>query len=150
MHKNDTISKKHIEHAITQYGTHALSHTGQQDLAKYFIYKKGYLCYFQASEYQVYVLGDPIAAPTEWPILIRKFLKTYPTAAFYYISKACAGILKQENYYINHFGQEHRIKLSNFTLSWSKTPYLKKQLSISNKKNYIYKENEEINPQDLE
>ncbi|MEK9656900.1 MAG: DUF2156 domain-containing protein [bacterium] len=117
-----------VQLALKNYGLHALSYATLQPHCQYFSFKDGYLAYFQLSNL-VCVLGDPVADKADWPALISSFLTTFDQVSFYYISARFACFLRQQGLYITPFGQEHRLMLNKWTLSWNKTPYLKRQLS---------------------
>jgi lysylphosphatidylglycerol synthetase-like protein (DUF2156 family) len=91
--------------AFKQYGSTPLSYSTLQPEASYFWHSNdgsndtnndGYIAYFYHSllgKCYISVLGDPIADPQQWPVLLSQFIAHYPNSSFYNISYQCYQIL---------------------------------------------------------
>lgn len=95
-----------------------------------FEYKNVFITYYlHPSMKTCKVLGSPLGDKKNFSIAIDVFLSKFPFAHFYGISEDITLFLKKHGYYLNLFGYESHINLNSFKLSWSKTSYLKRQLS---------------------
>ncbi|MCK5917883.1 MAG: DUF2156 domain-containing protein [Cocleimonas sp.] len=94
----------------------------QEGLEYFFIDGIGYISYLSyqhllfAPKGRVIVLANPICAKENYRLLLKQFLKAYPSAQFIQISREVAVILDQLGYQINQFGIETQMTLQHYDL----------------------------------
>ena len=127
-----SMSQSFTRTLFKTFGTGSLSYASFQDQCRFFTYCGGAIAYFSHSGMnEVKVLGDPLADPLDWVSLVTEFLNVFPDASFYYVSPRFAVTLRSLSFIVTPFGLENMMDVSRFSVSWSQTGYLKRQLSKS-------------------
>jgi lysylphosphatidylglycerol synthetase-like protein (DUF2156 family) len=120
------------------YGDFSLAYsTAVQPDLSYFGDEDGYIAYASKMGY-IFVLGDPVTAPSNKPALIRSFLAAAGAVCFVQIGRTTAEILAEHGYRINHIGVDTQLALQthcfagkrNETIRYSERWLLKSGFSI--------------------
>src|SRR5262245_44871405 len=99
------------------YGGFSLAHaTLNPDAVSSFGGAGGYIAYSQKMGY-AFALGDPLAAPTDRPGLIRRFIERFGEPWFVQISEPVAATLAQENYWITSLGFDTVLPLDSYSFA---------------------------------
>ena len=99
---------------VEQYGDFSLAYsTAVQAGLEYFGDENGYIAFSRHWNF-VFALGDPVAAPSQRPELILRFLNEHPSPCFIQISDETASVLQQERFLINEIGVDTEIDLPTY------------------------------------
>lgn len=140
---------------LQQHGREALAYATLQDNMEYFIDEHGYIAFVSirhpifAPQGKCIALSDPLAAVANYPKILKNFLKTYPSAAFMYISEACADALKQMGFRVNTLGIDSilPIQIYNSQGDWKELDLIKRARNEAKREKIRI---EEVNIEDID
>ncbi|PIE43103.1 MAG: hypothetical protein CSA50_06855 [Gammaproteobacteria bacterium] len=138
--KNSFTFSERVEY-LKKFGAHSQAFSTLQPDMEYFDMPGiGYIGYMKKWG-KVYVLSDPVAAPTNFELLLTEFYQKNPNAVFIQITKPVVDILhKRFDYYGTQFGSESKINLANWNLKGKKKQILRTALNQSIKSGIEVKE----------
>lgn len=126
---------------LKQYGIHSQAFSTLQPGMKYFDMPGiGYIAYMTKWG-KAFVLGDPVADPANFELILTEFHKKHSSANFIQVTKPIADILNRRfNYFGTQFGSESKIDLVNWDLKGKKKQILRTALNQSEQAGITVKE----------
>jgi alpha-beta hydrolase superfamily lysophospholipase len=133
---------------VRRYGTQALSYATMQEGLEYFITDKGFIGYSSivhsvfAPKGRCITLEDPLCDPADWPELVRGFLEWNPRAAYFVISEAFAGFLREQGFKANCIGPEMELPIATYPTegNWKELDLIKRARNEAKRKGVTIRE----------
>ncbi|MPZ38716.1 MAG: DUF2156 domain-containing protein [Rhizobiales bacterium] len=125
---------------LRAYGTfpQAYSATYQPNLL-HFGDQRGFIAYKKIGR-TAFVLADPVAPPDHHADLIGRFLKQYPIADFWQVSRPTVEILLPQGFLINELGPDPRLDLATYSFSGKDKQNLRTAINRAAKSGYVIRE----------
>jgi lysylphosphatidylglycerol synthetase-like protein (DUF2156 family) len=125
---------------VAEHGDFSLAYTtAVQKGLKYFGDERGYIAFDNRLGY-TFVLGDPVAAPSEREPLIRRFLAAHRRVAFCQISQATALIVQRCKFYLNEMGVDSILTLPGYDFRGQDKKWLRTAEAWTSRRGYITRE----------
>lgn len=127
---------------VQRHGDFSLAYTtAVQHRLRHFGNAKGYVAFERHSlSNQIFVLGDPVAAPEDRERLIRQFVARHPRATFCQISAATARIVEKLGFQLNEMGVDTVLPLPEYDFRGQDKRWLRQAASWASSRGYSIRE----------
>jgi len=133
---------------LKKHGSQSLAYATLQEGLEYFIDDCGYIAYTSvyhpvfARRTRRIALSDPVCAPENHGILVERFIKHYPSAAFAVISERFAEVLRSLRFKVNCIGYESELPIQTYNTrgNWKELDLIKRARNEAKREGIVIRE----------
>lgn len=125
-----------------RFGGHVLSFCSMQPDMRYFdVPGVGYMSFMKSFTGKPFLLGDPVCAPENLPLMIDRFLTRFPNAVFCQVTRPVMNHLSQSHqYYGTQMGSQSVLDLTKWDLKGKKKQVIRTAINQAKKKGVVVHE----------